>query len=159
MRAAALAALALTGLCTFVVTRSSEASTSDVDLSMTGSVVAGVTGAQPSQELAFVFTLKNKSTTTPAATDFTFTVKNGTVSGGEDYVCPLVGSRYDIFPDTPACEPGTLGPGKTTRAAILVETPSAPGVTMTVRACASDELGSTDPVPSNNCKTLRVPIS
>ena len=85
-------------------------------------------------------------------------MENGTVGGG-DYICPLVGSGFDINPDSPSCETGMLGPHKTTQAAILVDTPSTPGVTMTVQACGSDLNGSTDPVPGNNCTTLSVPIS
>jgi hypothetical protein len=95
-------------------TTASQATTSNVDLSMTESVVAGVRSAQPGQELPF-------------------------------------------YPDTPACEPGTLVPGHTTQAAILVTAPSTPS-TMTVKACASNELASVDPVLRNNCKTLSVPI-
>ena len=157
-RITVLAALAVTCLGTFAATRPSEATTTGVDLSMTGSVVAGVRSAQPSQELAFVFTLHNRSTTTSAESSFTFTVKNGTVEGPEDYVCPLVASHFDINPDTPACEPGTLAAGKTTQAALLVKTPSAGGVTVTVKACARDLDGYSDPVASNNCKTVNIAI-
>ena len=130
-----------------------------IDLSMTGSVVAGVTGAQAAsgQEVALTFALKNKSTTASAEVSFTFTITNGTAPDAGDYICPLVRSHYDIFPDTPACEPGTLSAGGTAQAAILA-TPGAAG-TMTVKACASN-LSATapDPVSSNNCKTLSVRI-
>jgi hypothetical protein len=151
---AAVPVIVVTGLGTLVATTSSEARPAGVDLAMTGSVVAGVTGAQSGQELAFAFTLRNRGTV-PIDTSFTFTVENGTVS---DYICPLVSSGFNIDPDSPACETGWLDAHKTTQAAILVQTPSAAGV-MTVRACASDLNGSTDPVPDNDCATLRVPIS
>jgi len=157
-RLAAIAVLVVTGLGTLAATTPGEATTPGVDLVMTGSVVAGVTGAQPGQELAFVFTMRNRSRTTSVDASFTFTVENGTVSGS-DYICPLVRSGFNINPDSPACEIGMLGPRKATQAALLVETPSTPGVTMTVKACASDLNGSLDPVPGNNCRTLKVPIS
>lgn len=158
-RLAAVAVLVVTGLGTFAATKPGEATpTPGVDLVMTGSVVAGVTGAQPGQELAFVFTLTNKSRTASDDTSFTFTVENGTVSGS-DYICPLARSGFNINPDSPACEIGMLGPHQATQAALLVETPSTAGVTMTVKACGSDLTGTADPVPGNNCRTVSVPIS
>jgi uncharacterized repeat protein (TIGR01451 family) len=151
----ATAVLALAGMSTFTPATA----TTGIDLSMTGSVVAGVTSAQSGsgQEVAFTFALKNHSTTSSANVSFTFTITNGTAPDAGDYICPLVRSHVDIYPDTPSCEPGTLGAGGTAQAAILA-TPSAAG-TMTVRACATD-LSATapDPVSSNNCKTLSVRI-
>ena len=132
--------------------------TTGPDLAMTGSVVAGVTSAQSSQHLPFTFTMTNKSSSTAAGSvSFTFTVTNGTADTA-DYVCPLTSNHFDINPDTPSCEPGGLAATKSTRAAIIV-TPSISTGTVTVRSCASDLTGSTDPVSSNNCKSLSIKIS
>jgi len=157
-RLAIFAVLVMSGTGTLAATTSSEATPAGVDVAVTGRVVAGVTGAQPYQELAFSFTLKNKSATASIDTAFTFTVENGTIPDG-GFICPLVTTGFDINPDSPSCETGMLGPRKTTQAAILVQTPSTPGVTMTVRACGTDLNGSTDPNHDNDCATLSVPIS
>ena len=134
----------------------SQASTTSVDLSITGGTVAGFTGAQVDQELPVSFTMTNHgSVATPV--DFQFTVTNATADGS-DYVCPTVGNRFNINPDTPFCEPGFLGAHKQTSAAILV-TPTISSGTVTVRACANDEANHHDPAPGNNCKTVSIPIS
>ena len=148
----ALAAASTVG----VAASSSQAATTSVDLAMTGSVVAGVKSAQPGQEVPFLFTMKNNSTTSSATADFVFTVTNGSADVS-DYVCPLISTHYNINPDTSACEPGVLGVGKATQAAILV-TAKATGTT-TVKACVHNESATPDPVTSNNCKTLSLPIS
>jgi len=69
----------------------------------------------------------------------------------------LVVGHFNIDPDTPACEPGMLGPGKSTGAAIMV-TPTITSGTVTVKACARNLDGIADPVSSNNCKTVSIPI-
>jgi uncharacterized repeat protein (TIGR01451 family) len=152
----AAALLTVAGVSSFT----SANATTGIDLSMTGSAVAGVTSAQwgVGQEVAFTYALKNKSTTASANVSFTFTITNGTAPDPGDYICPLIRNHFDILPDTPACEPGALGAGGTAQAAILA-TPSAAG-TMTVKACAQN-LSATvpDPVSSNNCKTLSVKIA
>ena len=139
-----------------VVSTSSSQATTGVDLGMTGSTVAGYTSAQSGQELPVTFTIKNHSTTTSATVDFFFTITHATADAS-DFVCPLVSNHFNIFPDTPACEVGVLGAGKSTSAAILV-TPNISTGTVTVRACAMNETGSPDPVSSNNCKTVSIPI-
>jgi hypothetical protein len=134
----------------------SQASPANVDLSISGGTVAGFTGAQPDMELPVSFTMTNHGSIATSV-DFQFTITNATASG-EDYVCPLVGSGFLINPDSPFCEPGVLGAHKQTSAAILV-TPTITSGTVTVRACANDEANHHDPVPSNNCKTVSIPIS
>lgn len=144
--------LALVG-STLPGTSVSNAATTSVDLAMSGSVVAGVTNTfDTGRELAFAFTLKNKSTTTTEPSDFVFSITGGTAADYSDYICPLIGSRTPINPDTPACEPGDLGPGKSTQAAILVTQTAHP---LVVKACAFGE-SYPDPVSSNNCKSLTV---
>ncbi len=122
-----------------------------------GSTVAGYTSAQSGQKLPVTFTIKNHSTTTSATVDFFFTITHATADAS-DFVCPLVSNHFNIVPDTPACEVGVLGAGKSTSAAILV-TPKITTGTVTVRACAMNETGSPDPVSSNNCKTVSIPIT
>jgi hypothetical protein len=158
MRRTAITVFAALGAaCTVGVTSSgSQAVTSGLDLAMTGSVVAGVSGAQLGQEVPFTFTMTNKSTSTSADVEFVFTVTNGSTDSG-DYVCPLISDHFNINPDTPACEPGVLQARRSTRAAILV-TPKATG-TMTVKACAGNLQSIADPVSTNNCKTLKLSIS
>jgi hypothetical protein len=131
-----------------------------IDLSMTGSTVAGVTGAQPGQEVGFAFSMQNKSTTkTAGSVVFTFTVTGGSADNS-DYICPLITNHFNINPDTPACEPGDLPAGKTAQAAILVTPTGGSGTSVIVKACASSSLSApADPVPSNNCKTLSLKIS
>ncbi|HEX4728933.1 MAG TPA: hypothetical protein VH298_14110, partial [Jatrophihabitans sp.] len=101
-----------------LVSSSSGAATAAVDLSITGSTVTSYTAAQPGQELPVVFTMRNHSSTTGVSVDFHFTLTNATADG-TDYVCPT-SSHFLINPDGPACEPGILGAGKTTSAAILL---------------------------------------
>src|SRR5690349_41637 len=118
--------------------------------------MAGVTSAQTGgHELAFSFSTKNNSTTTSASLAVTFTVTNGTLDA-TDYICPLISNHFDIDPDTPSCEPGVIGPGKTASTGLLVATKNSG--TLTVKACASNLDSPVDPVPSNNCKTLSVKI-
>lgn len=140
-----------------VVGTSSSQATTGVDLGMAGSTVAGYTSAQSGQKLPVTFTIKNHSTTTSATVDFFFTITHATADAS-DFVCPLVSNHFNIVPDTPACEVGVLGAGKSTSAAILV-TPKITTGTVTVRACAMNETGSPDPVSSNNCKTVSIPIT
>jgi len=147
-------ALALT-TSMVVGSATSQASTTNVDLSITGGPVAGFTGAQPWMELPVSFTMANHGSIATSV-DFQFTITNATASG-EDYVCPLVGTGFLINADTPFCEPGVLGSHKQTSAAILV-TPTITSGTVTVQACANDEANHHDPVPSNNCKTVSIPI-
>jgi hypothetical protein len=143
----ALAGSALAG------TTVGHASTPSVDLAISGSVVAGVTNTfDTGREFAFAFTIKNKSATLTEPSDFVFSMVGGTAADYSDYICPLVGSHTAINPDTPACEPGDLGPGKSTQAAILVTQTAHP---LKVTACASGE-SYPDPVSSNNCKTLTI---
>jgi hypothetical protein len=129
------------------------ASTTSVDLAMSGSVVGGVTsGVDLGHELAFSFSLKNRSTATATQVDFAFTFSGGTADNS-DYICPSISTHGAINPDTPSCEPGMLGYGKTAQAALLVTQTARP---LTVTACAFNMDGYTDPTPSNNCKTLTV---
>jgi hypothetical protein len=130
--------------------------TSGVDLGITGSTVAGVHSAQQGQELGFGFTVTNHSTTRSADLAVTFTVTHG-AANISDYICPLISNHFDINPDGSSCEIGSLAHGKSTGVAILVAATGAG--TMTVKACASNLAGTTDPTPSNNCKTLSVPVS
>jgi hypothetical protein len=147
-------ALALT-TSMVVGSATSQASTTNVDLSITGGPVAGFTAAQPWMELPVSFTMTNRGSIATSV-DFQFTITNATASG-EDYVCPLVDDGFLINADTPFCEPGVLGSHRKTSAAILV-TPTITSGTVTVQACANDEANHHDPVPSNNCKTVSIPI-
>lgn len=61
-RSIALPACVAAGLVALVVNSSrSAAGSSNVDLSIKGSVVAGVTAAQPGQHIPFSFTMRNRS--------------------------------------------------------------------------------------------------
>jgi hypothetical protein len=142
---------------TLLSATASQATTTSVDLSITGNTVAGFAGAQQGQELPVLFTMKNRSTTTAASVAFSFALTNATADGS-DYTCPLISNHFDIFPDGTFCEPGVLGRGKSTSAAILV-TPTIYSGTVTVTACAQDLDGYGDPVSANNCKTISIAIS
>jgi Domain of unknown function DUF11 len=148
--AAGLLAAATAG--SVAIATSSSAATGSVDLGVTGSIFAGVTSAQ-GQEIPFGFTTTNHSGSASADVAVKFTITNGTAASGSDYVCPLISNHFDIDHDTSTCEPGTLSHGRTTMDGVIV-TPVRAG-TVTVKACVTG-LGSTDPVPSNNCKTLSV---
>jgi Domain of unknown function DUF11 len=148
-------ALAVAGSLLIGSAAASQASATNVDLSITGGTVAGFTAAQADQELPVSFTMTNHGSIATSV-DFQFTITNATASGA-DYVCPTVGDGFNINPDTPSCEPGMLRSHKRTSAAILV-TPSITSGTVTVRACANDEANHHDPVPGNNCKTVSIPI-
>ena len=155
MRKIALAALTLISAGALAGTTVSDAATTTIDLSTTGSVVPTIKSAEVGQELAFLFTTTNKSGTASADLGVTFTVTKGSVQAS-DYICNLISTHFAIGPDTPSCEPGLLGPGKSTRNAILV-TATTTG-TMSVKACSTILNNYSDPVASNNCKTLTVRI-
>jgi len=133
----------------------SQATTSGVDLSMTGYVVAGLQSASWPSHVAFAYTMTNRSSTTSADIAFTFSAVHGTgVNNGANYICP------GASPDTPNCEPGFLSPGAVARAGIIITPPRNTSFhQMTVTACASDLNGTTDPDPSNNCKHLTIAIN
>ena len=139
-----------------LVSSSSDASTARVDLSITGGTVTGFTSSASDQVLPVAFYMRNHSRTTSVSVDFTFTLTNATADG-RDYVCNTLNHAL-INPDTPACEPGFLPPGRTIGAAIVV-TPTISSGTVSVRACANDESNNPDPVPSNNCKTVNIRIN
>ena len=155
MRKLILLALTFISACALAGGAATNAATTTIDLATSGSVVPTIWSADVGQELAFLFTTTNKSTTASAELNVTFTVRNGIVRNS-DYICNLISNHHAISPDTPSCEPGLLGPAKATRNAILV-TATATG-TMTVKACSTAINGYSDPVSSNNCKTLTVKI-
>ena len=155
MKKGILGSLALAAVGILLGSTATQAATTGVDLSTTGSIFAGLTGAQTGQEIVFTFTVKNHSSRKSAALEVTFSTTNGTADGS-DYICPLIRNHFNINPDLPGCEPGLLPANHTETVGILV-TPETAG-TMTVRACASNESNSPDPVPSNNCKTLSLTI-
>ncbi len=136
-----------------LVSSTSSAATTNVDLSLTGGTVTGFTTASSDQELPVSFTMRNHSATS-VPVDFFFTLTNATADA-TDYVCPA--GHALISPDTPACEPGFLAGGRTTSAAILV-TPTISSGTVTVQACANNENNNPDPNRSNNCKTVHIRI-
>jgi hypothetical protein len=117
-------------------------------LSITGSVVAGVTSVQPGQLLTFDFKMKNHGTGA-ATVDFHYTWSH---ASEQDIICPLVSSGADIYPDTPFCEPGSLGRGSSTQSAIVLKAPHTAG-TVVVIACADDEDNGATP----KCTSLSVP--
>jgi len=156
MRRTALAAIVIAVMGTLAGAQAVSAASTGVDLATTGSVMAGVTSAQAGgQELAFSFSTKNNSTTTSVSLAVTFTVTNGTLNA-TDYICPLISNHFNINADTPSCEPGVIGPGKTASTGLLVATKNSG--TLTVKACSSNLDGLVDPVSSNNCRTLSVKI-
>ena len=132
-----------------------QAQAAGVDLSTTGSIFAGLTGAQVGQEILFGYTVTNNSASRSADLAVTFSVTNGTASR-RDYICPLVSSHFNINADTPSSEPGRLPAGKTETVGVLA-TSRATGTT-TVTACASNLSGLPDPVRGNNCKKLSLKI-
>ncbi len=117
-------------------------------LSITGSVVAGVTTVQPGQVLTFDFAMKNRSHT-PAAVDFHYTWTHANEVG---IICPLISNGADILPDGTFCEPGTLNGGSSTQSALVVQAPNRSG-TLVVNACADDENNASMP----KCTSLSVP--
>lgn len=145
--------LAIAGSLT-IVSSASDAATTKVDLGTTGSTVAGYTAAQLGQELPVMFTMTNHSRTTTTDVAFVFTVSNASV---DDYVCPTISTRLNIETDGQYCEPGSLRAGKSTSAAIIV-TPAIALGTITVQACATSLDGHPDPVQTNDCKTISIPI-
>jgi hypothetical protein len=147
-------AVALAGSL-LIASSASDATTAKVDLSITGGTVTGFTRAGAEQELPVVFTMRNHSQTTSVSVDFFFTLTNATADG-TDYVCPQ-SDHVLTGPDGPSCEPGYLAAGRTTRAAIMV-TPTISSGMVSVKACANDESGNPDPVPSNDCKTVQIRI-
>lgn len=132
------------------------AATTSVDLSITGGTVTGFTHSGGFPLLPVSFTIRNNSTTTNAGDiAVSFKWRNTTTPSSEDYLCPLTSNHTLISPDTPACEPGGLAAGKTTGAALIV-TPKAGVASVSVTACAMLIDGHTDPISSNNCKTVTI---
>ena len=125
------------------------------DLTMSGFVAGGETSTESSHLIAMVFTLTNKG---PGDIDSSADTTLVSVSGGRvvDEMCVLP-NGFGINPDAPVCEQGVLPAGHSFKSTVIVQ-PSGPGVTLAVRACASNESGIPDPKPGNNCKTLKVSI-
>jgi hypothetical protein len=147
--------VALTGAAVLLVPAGGpSAQSGNADLAMSGRVVAGVTGAQIGQHVPFEFVMRNNGPGTAEDIAFTFTIRNG---ASAEYVCPLAGSGFDINPDTPNCETGALAAGHQTRAAIVAYSRSTGR--LTVKACARDLNGATDPTPGNNCAVRTIPIT
>jgi hypothetical protein len=96
----------------------------------------------------------NSTTTTAPDLNIRFTLTNATANSS-DYVCPLTSNHANINPDTPSCEPGGLAQGKSTSAAIVAVPGS--GSTVVVKACVTSAV--TDPLLTNNCKTVSIPLS
>lgn len=119
-------------------------------LSISGSVVAGVTSAQSGQDVVFDFTVKNHGRVSVPG-DTVYTVVHGKYV---DIICPLVTTKADINPDTPACEPGDLPPRQTTQSAIILKVPASSG-SLVVTACATEERNDVPP----NCATLTLPTN
>jgi hypothetical protein len=141
-----------------VAVSGSGAATNTIDLSITGGSVAGFTHSSGFPKLPVAFAMKNNSTTTNAGDiEFYFKWTNTTEPQYQDYICPLTSTHALINPDTPACEPGGLAAGKTTGAALIL-TPKAGVRSVSLRACAILIDGHTDPVSSNNCKTVTISI-
>ncbi len=155
MKKIILSALVLAVAGTVAASSVTQAQPAGVDLSITGSMFAGLTGAQVGQEIVFGYTVTNNSASRSADLAVTFSVTNGTTSR-RDYICPLISSHFNINPDTSSCEPGRLPPTKTETVAVLVS-PRTTGTT-TVTACASNLSGVRDPAPGNNCKRLSLKI-
>ena len=126
-----------------------------VDLSITGSIFAGLTGAQLGQEIVFGYTVTNKSASRSADLAVTFTVTNG-AADRRDYICPLVSSHFNINPDIPGVNRAAYPQPRPRVSGVLV-TSKATGTT-TVTACASNLSSVPDPVPGNNCKKLSLRI-
>ena len=116
-------------------------------LSITGSVVAGVTSVQSGQSLTFDFKVKNHgSGAAPVFIGYTWT---HATEVGNGIICPLVSTGADINPDGTFCEPGSIPSHGSTESAIILEAPSGVG-TVVVNACADD-------VGTPKCTSLSVP--
>jgi hypothetical protein len=131
------------------------ATTAAADLAMSGSVAGGETSTESSHLIAMVFTLTNKGPgDIDSSADTTVTVLSGGTMVDEMCVLP---NGFGINADTPVCEQGQLPAGHSFKSTVILQ-PSGNDVTLSVRACASNESGIPDPRPGNNCKTLMVNI-
>jgi len=119
-------------------------------LSITGSVVAGVTSVQAGQDVVFDFKIKNHGSAA-AVVDFGYTWAHATEEG-IGIICPLVSTGFVINPDGTFCEPGLLAPRGSTQSAIVLRASSGAG-TVVVIACAGDESNGATP----KCISLSVP--
>jgi len=141
------ALLILAGLVVVVgavaATSTASQATATPKMTVTGSVVAGVTAVQNGQDLVFDFRATNSGATTNTNNIFYYSFTNSTYV---DIICPLANGQ-DINPDGAACEPGALRPGKSIRSAIIVQA-TGPGP-IVVKAC----LG---PTGTPECKSLTV---
>jgi hypothetical protein len=133
----------------------SDAATTKVDLGITGARVGGYTAGQADLVLPVLFTMTNHSRSSTNVA-FIFTVTNASVAPA-GFVCTTTSTRLDIQMDGMNCEPGDLGARRSTSAVAMV-TPTINVGTVTVRACARSLISTPDPVSSNNCKTVSIPI-
>jgi hypothetical protein len=152
----ALVILATIILVAAAGTSISEAKSQGADLAVSGVVAGGETSTESSHLIVFVFTLTNKGPEGTADSSADLTVTD--VTGGNiiDTMCVLP-NGFGINPDTPSCETGPLRVHQSVQDTYVLQ-PSGSGVTVSVRACSSNEAGIPDPVASNNCKTLAVKI-
>src|ERR1700710_2584770 len=112
MKKIIMGALVLAVAGTLVGSSGARAQAAGVALSTTGSIFAGLTGAQVGQEILFGYTVTNNSASRYADLAGTVSVTNGTAPRRE-YICPLVTSHFNINADPPTCEPGQLSAGQT----------------------------------------------
>ena len=109
-------------------------------LSISGYAVAGVTANTFGGDLVYDFTVKNHGRT-GVDIAFSYTFTNATAV---EYLCPQVQTGAEVSPDTPDCEPGILGAGGSTQAAIIiapVDTSAPSGVSV----CADDQSAAVGP--------------
>jgi hypothetical protein len=136
----------------------SEAATTSADLAVTGSVVGGITKVAGHEHgLVFSYTLTNKGpNASGGSADLVLSVTGGSFT---DIAC-IPPTHTPINPDGTFCEDGPLSSGQSSKDVAIVAPTAASGGKVTMRACAMNEAGAdaTDPVSTNNCKTLSVRV-
>ena len=155
-----LSVLAATGALTaagLVIPVGSAAAATGPDVAMVRSYVAGgITSSVAGQPLTFVFRARNNG---PGPADLAITLvwAHGIdLSRSTSRISCGLPNGSLIEPDGNICEPGPIRPGQ--RASSLILNGVATGTDIDVKACASNLTVSIDPVPRNNCRTLRVDL-
>ncbi|MFL6100002.1 MAG: hypothetical protein ACJ71T_08635 [Actinomycetales bacterium] len=152
--AATAAALAVAG---FALPSGSASAATGPDVAMVRAHTAGgVTSAEAGDQITFVFSAQNNG---PGGADLAITLiwAHGIDRNMPTSRLSCVLPNGSVFePDGDSCEPGFVRPGQ--RPSSLVFTGVATGQDIDVKACASNLTVSVDPLPRNNCRTVRVDL-
>jgi hypothetical protein len=152
--AATTAVLAAVGLA--LPSGSASAATGPDVAMVRAHTAGGVTSAEAGDQITFVFSARNHG---PGPADLSINLiwAHGIdLNRSTSRISCVLPNGALIEPDGQNCEPGFIRPNQ--RASSLILTGLATGQDIDVKACATNLTVSVDPLPRNNCRTVRVDL-